>query len=196
VAIRSPDKATRLDQLRTLAKVQVWSGFCAAPQIRAEVYDAVVDEVKDVAEAQALTDAFLASATEELVAASSTWPSMTDFDRLQAAFSDLERADLVVVQACDDHWAADEVLQAGAAEGRPPRGVVFFTHTDVWHAVEHGMLELNVWHGDSANVAASDELLVEVTGVLERHGLTSLFDEGRLEVTLSWQRRPQLETNG
>ncbi len=196
MAIRGPDKATRLDQLRTFAKVQVWSGFRSVPQVRADVYDAVVHEANDVAEAQALTDAYVASALEQLVAASSTWPAVTDFDRLQAAFSDLRDADIVVLQACDDHWAANEVLQARAAEGRPPRGIVYFTHTDVWHAVEHGMLELNVWHGDSANVATSDQLLADVTDVLRRHGLTAIFDEGRLEVTLTWQRRPQLETNG
>lgn len=190
MAIGSPSKEARLDQLRTFAKVQVWSGFRSPEQVRAEVYAAVLDEVKDATEARRLADASLASVTEELAAASSTWPAVTEFDRLQAALRDLEAADIIVLQACEDHWEANEMLQARAAEGQPPRGIAYFTSTDVWHAVEHGMLEVNVWHGDSANVAAADELLTDVIGVLEQHGLASLFDEGRLEVTMAWQRRP------
>lgn len=189
MAIGSPGKAARLDQLRTFAKVEVWSGFHSPHQVRADVCAAVLDEVKDAAEAQRLAEGYLSSASEELAAASSTWPAVTEFDRLQAALGDLAASDIVVLQACDDHWEANEALQARATEGRPPRGIAYFTHTDVWHAVEHGMLEVNVWHGDSANVGPTDGLLTEVIGVLEQHGLAAHFDEGRIEVSVRWERR-------
>jgi hypothetical protein len=67
--------------------------------------------------------------------------------------------------------------------------VLFFTHTDVWHAVDYGMLELNLWHGDTANVAVGDDLLRLVLQTLGGHGLSATFDEGRIETTLTWQRR-------
>ncbi len=51
------------------------------------------------------------------------------------------------------------------------------------------MLELNLWHGDTANVAPGDDLLGDVVAVLGRHGLAAHFDEGRLEVSMRWQRR-------
>jgi hypothetical protein len=77
-----------------------------------------------------------------------------------------------------------------AAEG--PQGLVFFTDTDVWHAVDFGMLELKLWHPDTANVAAGEPLLEDVLELLHRNDLPAVFDEGRIEVTLNWQRRVTL----
>lgn len=196
VAIGSPDKLTRLTQLRAYARVQVRSGFQSEHQVRAEVFDAVSDEVKDPVEAQRLTDEFVTAETADLAREAATWLGDTQFDDLQAAFADLVARDIVVLQACEDHWAAQEVLQQRAAEGRRPWGVAYFTSPDVWHAVEHGMLEINLWHGSSANVADGDELLTFVHDTLARHGISSLFDEGRIEVSVTWQRRPQLAHTG
>jgi Domain of unknown function (DUF6891) len=190
VAIGSPDRAARLDQLRNYARVQVWSGFRPLDEVRADVLEAVLDEVSDRAEAQRLTSEFLEAAERSLEEAVATWPQITQFDRLQAALTELEAAGIAVLQACEDHWAAQEMLQTLAAAGARPRGIAYFTHTDVWHAVDHGMLEINLWHGDSANVAPGDDLLDVVQGTLARNGIDSLFDEGRIEVTVAWQRRP------
>lgn len=190
MAIGSPDKAARLDQLRNYARVQVWSGFRTPSEVRADVLEALREETTDLSEADRLTEEFIAAAQESLAAASDSWPSLTEFDRLQAAFTQLEAADIVVIQACDDHWTANALLQQRAAAGAPPRGVAYFTHSDVWHAVDHGMLEINVWHANSANVAPGDELLEQVQQTLARHGIDSLFDEGRIEATVAWQRRP------
>ena len=68
-------------------------------------------------------------------------------------------------------------------------GYIWFTAPDVWHAVDDGMLEVNLWHGTSANVAPGDHLLDAVLSCLARHGLRARFDEGRIEVDAHWQRR-------
>lgn len=190
MAIGSPDKAARLDQLRNYARVQVWSGFRPLDEVRNDVLTAVQEEVTDPAEAERLAGEFLDSAEESLGAAATSWPEITEFDRLQAALTELEAVGIVVLQACEDHWAAQEMLQTLAAAGVRPRGIAYFTHTDVWHAVDHGMLEVNLWHGNSANVAPGDDLLADVQDTLSRHGIHSLFDEGRIEVTVAWHRRP------
>jgi hypothetical protein len=190
MAIGSLDKAGRLDQLRTLARVQVWSGYLTDDQVRTDVLAAMRDEEGDPTTAERLTAEFVEQAHAELAEASRQWPAQTAYDRLQSAFADLRARDVVVLEACDDHWAANEVLTAAAERGAPPAGIAYFTHADVWHAVEHGMLELNVWHGSSANVAPGDELLAVVQETLAAHGITSLFDEGRIEVSLAWERRP------
>ncbi|MBA2561246.1 MAG: hypothetical protein H0V07_15445 [Propionibacteriales bacterium] len=190
MAIGSPDKAARLDQLRTYAKVQVWSGFRQLSEVRSDVYDAVVDEVTDPAQAQRLTDDLVADARSALDSAAQAWPDVTAFDRLQDAFADIEAADIVVLQACEDHWSANELLQQRAAEGRTPWGIAYFTLTDVWHAIEHDMLELNLWHGSSANVTEGDDLLEFVQRSLADHAISSVFDEGRIEVSVAWERRP------
>ncbi len=190
MAIGSPDKASRLDQLRTFARCQVWSGYRSDAAVRAELYDAALAEERDPARAQVLTDELLEAARAELLAASRGWPAPTAFDRLQDAFADLRASDVSVLEAVDDHWAANQLLAERRASGHLPRGVAYFTRPDVWHAVEHGMLEINVWHGTTANVAPGDALLDLVLGVLTRHGIEAAFDEGRIEAALPWQRRP------
>jgi Domain of unknown function (DUF6891) len=190
VAIGSPDREARLAQLRNYARVQVWSGFRSPEAVRADVVEAVRDEIADPAEAETLAAEFIELAEQSLVEAQGTWPETTAFDRLQAALTEMEAAGIAVLQACDDHWAAQEMLQTMAAAGARPRGIAYFTHTDVWHAVDHGMLEINVWHGSSANVAPGDALLADVLETLHRNGLPAVFDEGRIEVTVAWQRRP------
>jgi Domain of unknown function (DUF6891) len=190
VAIGSPDRAVRLEQLGNYARVLVWSGFQPVDDVRADVLEAVRDEIKDDDEAHRLTDEYVAAAEDSLHKAAHEWPDPTDYDRLQSALTELEDAGVLVLQACDDHWSAAELLQTTAAAGVRPRGIAYFTSTDVWHAVDHGMLEINVWHGDSANVAPGDDLLDFVQDTLARNGIDSAFDEGRIEATVSWQRRP------
>ena len=138
-------------------------------------------------QAQRLVDAERAALAEE----QSRWPARTDHDALQEAFQALEAAGFAVLQGVDDHWAAAAVVRdaAGGAAGSPLRGVVWFTPSDVWHAVDHGMLEVNVWHPDSANIADGDPLCSAVVASLDTAGLAAHFDEGRIEVRAFWHRR-------
>jgi uncharacterized protein DUF6891 len=190
MAIGSLDKAGRLAQLRTFARCQVWSGYRSDDEVRAEVYDAVLAEERDPEHARRLTAELVEAAHADLSTASAAWPEPTSFERLQRALADLRGHDVVVLEGVDDHWSAAEELERRAARGHTPRGIAYFTLPDVWHAVEHGMLELNVWHGTSANVAPGDALLDLALQILGQHGIECDFDEGRIEATLAWQRRP------
>jgi len=53
------------------------------------------------------------------------------------------------------------------------------------------MLEVNVWHANTANVAPGDALLDLVVEAFAARGLHAHFDEGRVEVSAHWQRRPE-----
>jgi len=117
-----------------------------------------------------------------------TWPAETGPDRLDAVLAELEARGVVVVRYTSDHHAARQALEAAADS----KGLVFFTDTDVWHAVDFGMLELKIWHPDTANVAPGEPLLEDVLALLNDHDLPAVFDEGRIEVTISWQRRSAL----
>lgn len=189
MAIGSLDKAGRLEQLRTYAAVQVRSGFRTDAEVQADVREAVAFELGAGAESDRLADEFVVAARSALAAEQGEWPEVTAYDRLQSAFAELERADIVVLQAIDDHWTTRRVLDERAAAGNTPRGIAYFTQTDVRHAVEHEMLEINLWHGSGANVADSDRLLTEVIQSLANNGVPAVFDEGRIEATVSWQRR-------
>ncbi|HEX2175851.1 MAG TPA: hypothetical protein VHG70_08060 [Nocardioidaceae bacterium] len=178
-----------LDRLRAFARVQVRSGYLADSTVRDEVVEAARDDLSRGSDAEALAAEVVRDEIDALESEQATWPETTDVDRLEAAFTDLEAHGLLVLRACEDHWDATAALTRLDEAGQSVPGVLFFSHTDVWHAVDHGMLELNLWHGDTANVAVGDELLGLVLRALGGHGLQAAFDEGRIETTLTWQRR-------
>ncbi|MGY2874999.1 hypothetical protein ACVW00_002189 [Marmoricola sp. URHA0025 HA25] len=116
-----------------------------------------------------------------------SWPEVTDHDRLVRAFALLEQRGIVVLQGIADHWVARDELRRRAPE---PAGVAWFTPTDVWHAIDAGMLEVNLWHASTANAAPGDPLLAEALDCFATAGIDAHFDEGRIEVRARWERRP------
>jgi hypothetical protein len=188
--IGGADRAERLDQARSLARVEVFAGHRPRDMIVSDVLAAVAEEVPDPDDARRLADDYVDEAVRARHVAADGWPEHTDYDRLQAALAELEDRGFIVVQSCDDHWDVEAALRELRAAGHQPRAAAFYTETDAWHAVEHEMLELNVWHGSSANLMTGEDLLDETVAVLARHGLPATFDEGRLELSMRWQRRP------
>ena len=185
---RSGPKVSPEERTRDFARAQVRAGLLDEAAVLSEVTEAVDAELR-VDDPPSFAAELVAQARAELAADEGTWPEPTDYDRLQTAFAALAAADVVVLQGIADHWTANAELRRRADEGRPPRGVAWFTAPDVWHAVDHGMLEVNVWHADSANVAPGDSLLDLVVDTLAAQGLPAHFDEGRVEVSASWHRR-------
>jgi hypothetical protein len=175
-------------RLHDYARVQRRAGLLDESALLADVTQTAAEDVGPES-ARRLAREAIAAAEAAYETEQAGWPAVTDYDRLQDAFEELERRGIVVLQAVEDHWAAARLLEQRADAGAPVRGVAWFTAPDVWHAVDHGMLELNVWHGDSANVAPGDALLHEVVEVLAADGLPGHFDEGRIEISAYWQRR-------
>jgi hypothetical protein len=176
------DRSAR--ELRGLARVLVRSGYADGAQVRTAVAEAVREDAPQ-ADPVTLTEELVAQAIAELRLDASTWPARTDNDRLDAVLAELERRGLVVLRYCSDHHDARRALNDAPGN----KGVAFCTDTDVWHAVDFGMLELKLWHPDTANVAPGEPLLEEVLALLNDNGLPATFDEGRIEITLTWQRR-------
>lgn len=185
-SLQSVDERTARE-LRGLARVLVRSGYADHAAITAALTEAVQEDAPSM-DAAALVPLLIGEAVIDLDAEAAGWPATTDPDRLDAVLAELESRGLVVVRYTSDHHAARQALEAAA----DPKGLVFFTDTDVWHAVDFGMLELKVWHPDTANVAPGEQLLEDVLALLNQYGLPAVFDEGRIEVTLDWQRRVTL----
>lgn len=184
---RTGPRVAPTERVRSYARVLVRSGLLDDAAVLAEVRAAAHEDVGGDADRLAV-DA-VAAAQRELALDQQAWPATTDLDRLDAAFDELSTNGVVVLAAVEDHWAATAELTRRDERGERVAGIAWFTPSDVWHAVEHSMLEVNLWHGDSANVALGDELLAGVLAVLRRHGLAAHFDEGRIEVAVRWQRR-------
>lgn len=187
LGFREVPKLTTDDELRGFARVVVRGGTYDEERTRAEVLEAV--HQAGVADPDQRTDDLIAEARHELEADQRGWPEHTDYDALQRVFAALEAVDIPVLQAIEDHWTTKAELERRDEAGPPCRGIAWFTAPDVWHAVDHGMLELNVWHPDSANVAEGDDLLDEVVAALAVEDIEGHFDEGRIEVGAHWHRR-------
>ncbi|GAA3101198.1 hypothetical protein JOF29_003253 [Kribbella aluminosa] len=174
-------------ELRGLARVLVRSGYADHAGITAALTEAVQEDAPSM-DATALVPLLLGEAVMDLNQEAVGWPAITDPDRLDDVLGELAALGLVVVRYTTDHHIARKALESAD----DPRGLVFFTDTDVWHAVDFGMLELKLWHPDTANVAPGEPLLEDVLALLHQHDLPAVFDEGRIEVTLNWQRRVNL----
>jgi hypothetical protein len=182
VAIR---KDQTLKELGDFARLVVRAGYLPRSGVLEDVGNFVRAELDDEEAAKELTGRLVAEAEVELAAEAATWPDRTDNDALAAVLDDLGRRGYLVLEYCQDHFDATAALRAAPDAA----GIVFFTETDVWHAITERMLELKVWHADTSNVVAADPELAMVLEVLRQHGLAARFDEGRIEVTLDWRRR-------
>ena len=117
----------------------------------------------------------------------STWPTVTDYDRLQSAFTRLRLDGLEVLIGCEDHWAASAALAALPADAA---GLAWSTAMDIWHAVDEPMLEMNIWDRDGVNQREDARLVEQAVMAFAVEGLEAHFDEGRLEVAARWQKFP------
>ncbi len=172
------------DELQEFARLQVRAGLLDEEAARREVREAIDAELPG-RDSDVLARAWLAGARRELAEEQAAWPDVTDHDRLGQVFAECEEHGVRVLQGIDDHWAAKAELERSDSL----RGVLWFTPPDVWHAIDHGMLEVNLWHASGANAAPGDLLLDSVLACFDRHGLRAVFDEGRIEVRAHWQRR-------
>jgi hypothetical protein len=164
----------------------VRSALWSEEQVREQVAAAIEADHPDLPAAETAT-AWIADAHRAWHEDAATWPEVTDHDRLLRAFAALEERGVIVLEGIADHWVARDELLRRTPE---PAGVAWFTPTDVWHAIDAGMLEVNLWHASTANAAPGDALLDEAIAAFAEAGLESHFDEGRIEVTARWQRRP------
>lgn len=181
-------KDRTLSELSDFARLVVRAGYLNRAHVLVEVGNFVRAELHDESEAQALTERLVAEAEAELQHDQAGWPQHTDNDRLADVFTELSARGFLVLEYCADHHDASAHLRA-----HPDAvGIVFFTETDVWHAITEGMLELKVWHADTSNVVSADPELAVVLEALRRHGLPALFDEGRIEVTATWRKRERI----
>jgi hypothetical protein len=164
----------------------VRSGLCSPAELRGQAESAIAADHPDLPTA-ATAETWIAAAEAAWREDAATWPEVTDHDRLRRAFAALEERGIVVLEGVADHWVARDELDRRTPK---PAGVAWFTPIDVWHAIDAGMLEVNLWHGTTANAAPGDALLEDALAAFADAGLEAHFDEGRIEVAARWQQRP------
>jgi hypothetical protein len=145
--------------------------------------------------AQRVTD----DAVHRFQRAQASWPAVTDCDRLDHAFQELESIGIVSRQNfsdCGTCGAAEIVdeIQATKKRGKPVRGYTFYHEQDTESAVSGSGLYLNYGAVEDGERAAL-EIAREIVAALNRQGLKTKWDgtwEQRIRVNLDWKRRRSL----
>lgn len=174
----------REEQTRAWLRSVVRSGLIEPERIERELSDAIRTDLPHLS--PEVAPAWVADSFAEWAHDAANWPSVMDYDRLQAAFDQLEREHLPVLVGCEDHWAATAVLKTLPPEAE---GLLWFTPLDVWHAVDEPMLEVNIWSRQGVNQREGAPLVQRAITACAAEGLEAHFDEGRLEIAARWQPR-------
>jgi hypothetical protein len=182
--VRDAMVGTMLERLR--------EGFADDAAILADVVSCACADLLEPA-ATELRDAapsMLAEALARHLREQARWPTVTDCDRLDAAFAELNERGLFARH----HWWCCENcgFAAMVAEERASRGYVFYHRGDTAAAMRGNGLCLS--YGSLSDDDEADDAAVarEVFDVLRRHGLDPSWDgdvTSRIRVPLIWQRR-------
>ncbi|HSO37984.1 MAG TPA: hypothetical protein VLT33_35900 [Labilithrix sp.] len=188
--------APSLEDARTYVRALLREGYRAAAECTEIATESLSDELGETT-AAALVPRIVDEESRALASAMLEWPSITDCDRLDAAFEDLEVRGIVARQnfSCCSNCGEAEIgaeIDSAEAEGRAVRGYTFFHMQDVERAVAGGVLRLK--YGPSPyDEAAVVGIGREIQETLIRHGLRSPWNGSADEcvaVELDWKRRP------
>jgi hypothetical protein len=138
------------------------------------------------------TDALIAGHVRE----QATWPEVTDYDRLDAAFAELGGSGILARQNYEPTLTSGSAAIRAEVEreraGRPVRGFVYFHEQDTEVAVRCDGPVL-AWGAVADADAAWTEVAQEIMAVLRRHGLKCSWPgqtNGRISIDgMRWQRR-------
>lgn len=185
-----------MDDLRDAVERYVAAGFLSAEEIVECAIETVVEEDDDPRRLRPATVHLLERALAAHARAQATWPPVTDCDRLDEAFAELETRGIVARQdfsCCGTCGAAEilEEMEGAAAAGVAVRGYVFYHAQDTESAVEgHGLcLSYGTGADDEGGALAIGR---EIVAVLARHGLAPAWDGRwgqRITLPLDWKRR-------
>jgi hypothetical protein len=184
------------DRLHDFVRVQVTAGYAPLPEIMEGALAVAGDSGVALDELRTVIRVVAERADALHRAEQAGWPEVTDCDRLDAAFAELEAVGIVARQhfSCCASCGADDIREELARlekAGRQVRGYTFFHVQDTEHAIAGESLFLSY----GAPVQDSAEALAvghEVMAVLRRHGLEPVWNgrkANRIALPMTWQRR-------
>lgn len=179
-----------MDELRENIRRELRIGFTPAE----EVVEVALDAVDDPARLRPAAEHLLAVESQVLRREQAGWPAVTDCDRLDRAFDELERRGIVARQnfSCCQNCGSKEIwgeVEDAAEAGKPVRGHTYYHAQDAEAAAEGGGLFLA--YGSVEDDGAA-EVGREIVAVLNAHGLATEWDgspKTRIHAPLDWKRR-------
>jgi len=179
-----------IGEVRELIAREVTAGFASDDEIREQAAE-LVSEEGDADEAlldridDMIEKAVTARATEQ-----QAWRALTDCDRLDAAFAELEASGIV----CRQNWTCCQtcgLAEIGGELSERSRGYVFFHQQDTERAVEDGSLFL-AYGACSDDKAEQRAVADEIAKIIRENGLAVEWDgslEKRMQVKVDWKKR-------
>jgi hypothetical protein len=190
---RSPQKT--LDEMQQTIERDVAAGFSTPDEIERNAIEIYSDDM-DPASLRPQAKRFRRDALAKHAAAQATWPTVTDCDRLDKAFAELEQRGIVARQNfsdCGTCGAAEigDEIDATRKKGREVRGYVFYHMQDTESAAEGYGLYLN-YGSVGPDEKAALKIAAEAVESLKRQGLETNWNGSirqRIGVKLDWKRR-------
>jgi hypothetical protein len=170
-------------------KIAVWSGFYSPPEVQ-QLIDDILEEGADEAMLRAAVDPEF----ENKAVSEKSWPAVTDCDRLDRAFEQLDAGGIIALQNAgmtmsDGISDVGEVLHERGRKG--VKGYCFYHEQDVQRAVAGG--GLMIAFGDLDDDKVQTEVGRVVKGVLEAAGFEVAWNgdpERRISLPrIDWKRR-------
>ena len=194
----SPEDREHLDRT---ARILVRAGYEPLEYIEEALLDLAGEASESLSDRDIRVEvrSALVRAVSDLTREQASWPVLTDFDRLQAAFDTLEDEDIVAREnftccgTCGASEIVDEIEDFAVETGRRARGYVFFHQQDTERAVEGEPLYFNYGTADPDwSEAKSLAIGARLFDVLKSVGLHPQWDgllDTRITVSLDWKRR-------
>ena len=182
------------ERVRDFVDVEVKGGFSSDAEILEKAIG--VDEPELEHEVRRVAPAMIAAARHAHAEVQKRWPKVTDNDRLDAAFAELESRGILARQ---NYWccgtcgcaAIDDEMAKLRRRKRPARGYAFFHNQDTECAVLGGGLYLN-YGADSLDDVERVQIGKEIAKVLRSHKFRVIWNgelDTRILVRFKWARR-------
>lgn len=192
------DENEDLQGLRETIEQLVRGGYTPGDEIAGEAV-----EITEFEGDEARAEELVVEAVQQLKTEQARWPSTTDYDRLRAAFADLESQGVVCREnfsCCGTCGSAEigEEMEEAEARGNTVIGYAFFHMQDTERAVEGGGLFFN-YGAIGAGKAAAEVVGRLIAHAMKQQGLLTTWNGSvstRVQVALDWKRRWPEETAG
>ena len=168
----------------------VYGGFCAQREANEYLNDILEEDVDEAKMRQLIGIRFAEKAVEE-----AGWPAVTDCDRLDAAFADLDNSGIISLQNAG-YTMSDglgDIWEAFSRSGNGmPNGYCFYHEQDLERAVNGEGLTLAF--GDMEDTPAGKaEVARMILSTLRDHGINADWDgdpDRRIDIPcITWHRR-------
>lgn len=181
-----------MDELREHVRSELRMGFTPVEEIAESALD--VFETDDPDQLLPMAEHLVRRESEALAREQAGWPDVTDCDRLDLAFEELERRGIVARHhfSCCMNCGSQEIwaeVEDALEDGTQVRGHTFYHEQDTAGAAEGGGLYLAYGAMEEQGMEA---VAREIMAVLQAQGLATEWDgstDTRIRVDLDWKRR-------